>query len=165
LKSFVTSFAILIIIIEGIGHMSGSVPADLDKPRAKTKLETVMLIAQILTPVVIATLPVWGSTVGNWNSSRNSIELERLKAWSQFRSKEEETRQKVLDAAIAILKSPVDKDHPEISKEAKSWAVEVVKRYKPLDYSDTIPQTWPIAISPAQGQSRNPKDPPKGEPH
>ena len=124
-------------LIPGVAPVLGTmqVPTNFDPPRLKTKLDFWTQLAQTIggfaTPIVLGALTLWGTVFGGWSQRQTTIETQR----ANLESKREDTRAKILDAAIAILKAPPDKDRPEIDSAARNWAVHVVNEYKVIGTS------------------------------
>ncbi|HEY3570129.1 MAG TPA: hypothetical protein VGP73_19510 [Thermoanaerobaculia bacterium] len=68
--------------------------------------------------------------------------------------KQEETRAHILDAAITILKSPPDKDNPELDRVARQWAVKVINGYKAVgdETSEVFPSPQTVGNTTQQAQ-------------
>jgi len=124
--------------------MSGELVRPPDPPREKTRLDITMQVAQIATPVILALFTVWGTVFGGLNQSRSSLEGEKVKAWIAYQSKQEDTRLKILDAAISVLKALPDKDRQDLdTSAAREWAIKVVSEYKVVEPPIPIPKWWP----------------------
>jgi hypothetical protein len=135
-------------------------PPGFDPPRQKTTLDVWMQVAQtvggIATPIILAGLTLWGTVFGGLSQRQVTLETEQEKSRSSFALKQEETRAHILDAAIAILKSPPDKDKPDLDRVAREWAVKVINGYKAVD--DATPDFFPspriIAVGNTTPQSQ-----------
>lgn len=114
-----------------------------DNPRRKTKLDIAMALGQIAMPVILAAFTLWGTVFGGLNQNRSSLEVARVQAWATFQAKQEDTRLKILEAAIAVLKAPPDKDKSDADKAARLWAIKVVSGYRVTEPSISIPDWWP----------------------
>ena len=107
----------------------------MDPPRQKTTLDIAMALAQIASPLILGGLTLWATVFGGLNQAHSGLDAAKLQAWATYQNKQEDTRLKILDAAIAVLKTPPekDKDKSEADKEARKWAAKVVRDYKVAD--------------------------------
>jgi|RhiMetdeSRZDD1v2_1073273.scaffolds.fasta_scaffold337041_3 hypothetical protein len=114
-----------------------------DNPRRKTNLDIAMALGQIATPIILAAFTLWGTVFGGLNQTRSSLDVAKVQAWATYQAKQEDTRLKILDAAIGVLKTPPDKDKPDADKNAREWAIKVIDRYKVADPPIPVPDWWP----------------------
>lgn len=127
-----------------------------DNPRRKTNLDIAMALGQIATPIILAALTLWGTVFGGLSQTRSSLDVAKVQAWATYQAKHEDTRLKILDAAIAVLKAPPDKDKPDADKKAREWAVKVVDSYKVADPTLPVPD-WLPGPKPQDIDVSNPK--------
>ncbi len=126
-------------------------PAVVDPPRQKTTLDIAMAAAQIASPLILGALTLWATVFGGLNQAHSGLDAAKLQAWATYQAKKEDTRLKILEAAIAVLKTPPDRDKSKAGKEARKWALKVVGEYKvaaPLPVPDWLPGPPPAAPVP-----------------
>jgi hypothetical protein len=123
-----------------------------DPPRTKTPLDVTMQVAQtvggILTPVILAALTLSGNMFAGASTRKATLDVENAKNQGLLQLEEEKTRARILDAAIAVLKTPPDKCRPEFDRAARDWAVGVMNGYKVIN--STTPAYMPGTPIPLQ---------------
>ena len=128
------------------------IPPGYDPPRTKTPLDVWMQVAQtlggVLTPILLAALTLSGTVFNGASTRKATLEVEGSKTQAQLTLEQEKTRARILDAAIAVLRTPPDKERPEFDRAARAWAVGVVTGYKVIDA--TTPAYLPSPPSPRQ---------------
>jgi hypothetical protein len=128
-------------------------PPGYDPPRTKTPLDVLMQIAQtiggIATPIILAALTLWGTMFNGQSQGKSTLVL-----------KQEETRARILDAALTVLKTPPDEKKTDLDHSARDWAINVVNGYKVVGTSTPIylPSPQP-PISMTSNASGRPKPP------
>ena len=87
----------------------------------------------VLTPVILAALTLSGTVFNGASTRKATLEVEGSKTQGQLKLEQDKTRARILEAAIAVLKAPPDKERPEFDRAARDWAVGVVNGYKVID--------------------------------
>ena len=93
-----------------------------DPPRIKDGWDKIQTLATLLTPIILAFLPVW-------INYRSNVVGKATVDQTTILSKQEDTRTKIVDAAIAVLKSKPDGTSDD--KQIRQWAVSILIIYTP----------------------------------